>query len=172
MGWLMKCGKANIFLALVATASLSFGSLQQTDPVSLNNRSVDRASPRLKWHAPKIPELTQFVERDGEVWVMRHANGETGRSCRTNIPTRGLRDETDEGKFIVADCATFPGMSGAPVLAKVDDQARLIGFNIGRRWGLSLGEPEWHRAVNVIRLLDDEIVRAIQKATQRVRHNY
>ncbi|MFT7654183.1 MAG: hypothetical protein ACI9UU_003302 [Candidatus Azotimanducaceae bacterium] len=160
----MKCGKGSAFLVLVVTANLSFGSLQQEDTV--NSHSVvqlvcrdivdnvrttslrtllstdpklqpeadiaiqeiqqghgdslvqdwavitldgrfEGASPRLKWHAPKISELTAFVERDSEVLVMRHAN-----------------------------------------------------------------DPEWHSAVNVIRLLDDEIVGAIQLATQRAQNNY
>jgi hypothetical protein len=37
---------------------------------------------------------------------------------------------------------------------------------------LAHDDPEWHRAVNVIRLLDDEIVGAIQLATQRAQNNY
>lgn len=119
MDWLMKCGKASVFLALVATANLSFGSKLQPIadiaivaahgltveraycPVSFNGQMraiqeirkghsdylgqdwavirledrIERASPRLKWHVPKFPELTEFVKRDGKVLVMRHANG-------------------------------------------------------------------------------------------------
>jgi hypothetical protein len=80
--------------------------------ITLDGR-FEGASPRLKWHAAKISELTEFAERDGEVLVMRHANGESGRSCQTHIPTKGLRDENDGGKFLIADCTTFAGMSGA-----------------------------------------------------------
>ena len=94
---------------------------------------------------------------------MRHANGETGRACKTHIPHAGLSDSEDHDKFIVANCTTFPGMPGAPVLARIGTEARVIGFNIGRRWDLSLGKPEFQRAVNLIRLVDEEIAQVLKK---------
>ena len=138
--------------------------------LTLSDRFSKNAQ-RLDWYTPSGEELANFVADQGEILVMRHTNGETGRSCRVHIPQHGLKDDQDDDKFIVADCKTFPGMSGAPVLVGVADQPHVIGINIGRRWDLSLGEPEWERAVNLIRILDRDIQQAIEHAVENVENN-
>ncbi len=86
--------------------------------------------------------------------------------CEVRIPQSGLADPTDRDKAIVGNCKIIPGMSGAPVVARVNGNIVVVGFNVGRRYDLTQ-EPTWLRQTNVMRLIDSQIEQAIAKLGNR-----
>lgn len=128
--------------------------------LTLNGRF--RGQPhRFSWRSVAPDDFRGFTEANGKVYVLKHPNGVAGEGCATHIPMRGLKDATDEDTVLVADCLTIPGMSGAPVMVKMDNRPVLVGLSVGQRFDLSHQKLEWKRRANVIRLIDARVERAI-----------
>lgn len=128
--------------------------------LTLNDR-FQGAPERFAWRSVAPEDFRTFTKASRKVYVLRHPNGEVGQGCATHIPTRGLKDATDQNTVLVADCLTIPGMSGAPVMVKMDDMPVMVGLSIGQRFDLSHQNLEWKRRTNVIRLIDAGVERAI-----------
>ena len=127
------------------------------------------ARERLPWQPFPLAIADQHIQAEGVVHILRHGNGEPGSACEARIPQSTLKDSEDRDVIIVADCTTFPGMSGAPVVVSVNNAPAVIGVNIGIRYDLTLKDPEWKRAVNVIRLLDAGMDAGLQAAIRSAR---
>ncbi len=123
----------------------------------------DNTAPRLLWQVLGADELRGFFRRRTQVHLLKFANGETGRACRVRQPPADLSDESDRSLVMTGDCITFPGMSGAPVLASLNNRPVLVGVHIGQRFSLNPA-AEVPLSANLMRLLGPQIERAIQQA--------
>ena len=135
--------------------------------LTLNGRFQGQPQ-RFIWRAVAPDDFRSFTKASHKVYVLRHRNGVVGQGCATHIPTRGLKDESDQNTVLVADCLTIPGMSGAPVMVKMDGLPVMVGLSIGQRFDLSHQDLEWKRRTNVIRLIDVGVERAIVLALGQI----
>lgn len=122
---------------------------------------------RLRVGMVSAPSLAKLIADEAPISLMMHSLVADQNHCR--ILGAGLRSrrQSASGVFLHS-CRTWPGVSGAPIVARFDGRPVVIGFNSGR-----LIRPLDHEGplyLGVGRVIDAEIASAIRRATKRARH--
>jgi hypothetical protein len=110
--------------------------------------------------------FTRLVEDHARITLLMHSQAADQDDCRILDPGDWAAGQSDSRVF-VHTCRTWPGVSGAPVIAQLDGMAVVIGFNNGR-----LVRPRRFDGplyLGVGRIIDAEIAAAIRSAIEHAK---
>jgi len=119
---------------------------------------------RLETGRVSASTYSQLIEDEMPITLLMHSQDSDQSQCR--ILNVGPREhlQTDSGVFLHS-CRTWPGVSGAPIVADIDGRLVVIGFSTGR-----LIRPHNYDGplyLGIGRFIDERIEAAIQSAIVR-----
>ncbi len=164
--WLESKGERYQFVALEVGRG---GGLKSDWAVGVLDRRLAEDVPRLPAASIGLQGIDYLRERGIKVHVTRTALESSASGCDVRVPREGLRDPADQDSVFVSSCPMMAGKSGAPAIVRVGGGPAIVGIGLGYRFDVSGSEKEWRSPVAVVRLIDDEILQAVERLSSAAR---
>lgn len=130
--------------------------------VALLNKPLPHTVPRLQPRPVSHDTIAAYASQGGTIHLPR-ASAQLDRDCPLFLPSGALYDASDKDQIVLTTCPMLAGKSGAPAIARIDEQPALIGVALGYRFATTSDLQGAPANASVIRLVDANILQAMHE---------